>query len=367
MLNPKFSYDNQELSYKLEEIERIEFRVQRMLLMPKHEDWLRREAFIRTAYSSTMIENATITEQELERAAQVSPTAEIPKNRPDVVNYGNVLNFIDFISELEDYNITYEAIIRQIHWILMKDIHDTHIHPGNYRTVPNWIEDQGVKVYESPYHVDVPILMREFSLWLEKGEKIHPVLMAGIAHAHLIAIHPFVDGNGRTARLLATLLLQKNGYGFKKLLSLDSYYQRNRDEYLMMLQESIGKQFTPDYDLTSWLDFFAKSMIRQGQLLEQKLTDWRMKVDKIHSEWAGTGYSDRQIDGIIYAATFDHITRKDYIEIADVSPLTATRDLQRLVEGQLLKPEGKGRNRIYKYIGEIGETDERKESPERLL
>ena len=123
--------------------------------------------------------------------------AEIPKNRPDVAYYGRALEFVDFNSDFMDFNIPHEAIVRQIHWLLMSGVHDTHIQPGNYRTVPNWIEHQGIKVSESPFHVDVPILMREFSLWLGEHQGIHPVLQAGVAHGHLIAIHPFVGGNGR--------------------------------------------------------------------------------------------------------------------------------------------------------------------------
>lgn len=365
MFKPKYSKKNRELLDKIGEIERIKFRIERMLIMPKHEQWLRREAFIRTAYSSTMIENGTIPEEEMERVAQASPTAEIPKNRPDIVNYAKALDFVDFLSDFGDSDVPLEAIIRQIHWHLMSGVHDTHIQPGTYRTIPNWIEYQGVKVYESPFHVDVPILMREFSFWFGKDESIHPIIQAGIAHAHMIAIHPFVDGNGRTARLLATLLLQGSGYGFKKLLSLDSYYQRNRDEYLQALRQSIGERFTIGYNLTPWLDFFAKSIITQGQLLERKLTDWRISVDELHREFVDSGLTERQLDGLLYAANIGYITRKDYMEIANVSPLTATRDLQYLVKEEYLAPQGKGRNRRYIFI-EVEETEEEK-AQQKLL
>lgn len=367
MFTPKFSQDSPSLSYKLEEIERIKFRIERMLIMPKHEQWLRREAFIRTAYSSTMVENGTIPEQEMERIAKASPAAEIPKNRPDVAYYGRALEFVDFLSDFMDIDISHEAIVRQIHWLLMSGIHDTHIQPGTYRTVPNWIEHQGVKIYESPFHVDVPILMRDFSLWLGEHQGIHPVLQAGIAHGHMIAIHPFVDGNGRAARLLATLLLQRNGYGFRKLLSLDAYYQRNRDEYIQALGQSLGQRFSTDYDLTPWLDFFTKSILMQAGFLEQRLTDWRIQVDEIHRDWVDSGLAERQIDGLIYAVNIGHITRKDYMEIANVSPLTATRDLQHLVKEELLTPQGAGRNRRYIFIRASGRGEEREEPQQKLL
>jgi Fic family protein len=362
--NPRFSEDNEHLLWTLDEIDRVKFRIERLLIMPKHEKWLQREAFMRTAYSSTMIENRTITEEEMEKAVKPSGATQIPKERADVANYAEALSFVDFLSK-DNMEID-EAVIRQIHWLLMRGVHDTRLQPGNYRTEPNWIEDQGVKVYEPPFHVDLPIMMREFSLWLREKDSLNPVLKAGIAHAHLIAIHPFVDGNGRTARLLTTLLLQRNGYGFRNLLSLDAYYQRNRDSYLDALKKSIGERFTPDYDFTPWLEFFTMSILLQAGSLEEKLTDWRMWADEVHKSWAPKGLSDRQIDGLIYATNVGSIARRDYMEIADVSPLTATRDLLYLTQKGFLIPKGAGRNRRY-YSVLTKEKSGEKEQPQTKL
>jgi Fic family protein len=368
MFKPNFSESNDKLLWTIDEIDRVKFRIERLLIMPKHEQWLQREAFMRTAYSSTMIENPSITEDEMEKAAKPAGAGQIPKERIDIANYVAALSFVDFVSK--DEMMIDEVVIRQIHWLLMKGIHDTRLQPGNYRSEPNWIEDQGVRVYEPPFHVDVPIIMREFSLWLRENVSLNPVLKAGIAHAHLIAIHPFVDGNGRTARLLATLLLQRNGYGFRNLLSLDAYYQRNRDSYLNALKRSIGERFTANYDSTPWLDFFTMSILMQAGSLETKLTDWRIWADKIHQNWAPSGLSDREIDGLIYAANVGSIARRDYMEIADVSPLTATRDLSYLAQMGLVIPRGAGRNRRYYPVmtkGEPGEAKEGQEQPQNKL
>ena len=351
MFTPKFSWPF-ELKYNLEEIDRLRYRIERTLIMPKHEEWLRREAFIRTAYSSTMVENQTITEEEAENAAKPYPGYDLPTERPDVKNYARALAFVDFLSDmpLTDIPVFNESTIMQIHWQLMHGIHESHIIPGKFRTSPNWIEDQGVRVYEPPMHIDVPIFMREFSEWLSAEQDFSTVIKAGIAHLHLVAIHPFVDGNGRTARLLALLLLQCSNYGFRKLMSIDTYYQRNRTEYIDALRRSLGKQFHPDYDSTEWLMFFTKSIILQAGLLESRLTDWRIQVDKIHRQWVSTGLSERQIDGLIYTSRMGFITRKYYAEIANVSPLTASRDLAILAGRGFLKPEGKGRNLRYRLI-----------------
>ncbi|MBI4298842.1 MAG: Fic family protein [Chloroflexi bacterium] len=328
-------------SFELEQLELIRFRVDRFLLMPKHEAWLRREAFVRQAYSSTMIENATIREEELTKAE-----SDLTVDRPDVKNYARALEFVDFLSNLNGL-ILDELIVRQIHWSLMSGVHDTYYLPGNYRKDTNWVEDAGIKVYQPPHQFDVPILMREFIMELRK-EGLHPVLKAGVAHLHLVAIHPFVDGNGRAARLLATLLLQNSGWGFRNILSLDNYYQRNRNEYIGGLSSTLGSKFSQDYDATPWLEFFCRSVLLGAQLLEGRLTEWQMMVDKIHKDMRPSGLLDRQIDGFIYAARRGEITRRDYVEVAGVSPLTATRDLALLVKQGYLKAEGLGRNRAYK-------------------
>jgi Fic family protein len=147
---------------------------------------------------------------------------------------------------------------------------------------------------------------------------------------------------------LATLILQGNGWGFRNLLSLDSYYQRNRDQYIKALVSTLGTEFPQEYDATPWLDFFCSAVLVVARRLESHLTDWQMLVDQLHQELRPSGLLDRQIDGLLYASRKGAIARRDYVEIAAVSPLTATRDLTMLVERGYLVPEGSGRSRIYR-------------------
>jgi len=346
MFEPKYSGDDSGVNFDLKEIERIRFRIENIVIMPKYERWIERETFIRTAYSSTMVEDGTISEQEMEQVAKQAPVMNLPGTRTDVANYGRALEFIDFVINDSQIAIN-ESVIRQIHWNLMRGIKDEYYKPGQYRTEPNWIEHQGVKVYDPPFHVNIPLLMSEFSEWIQKEDEISPILKAGIAHIHLVAIHPFIDGNGRTARLLATLLIRKYGYGFRKLLSIDNYYQRNRDSYIQSLCDSLGSKYTDNYDCTPWLKFFALSLDVQIAALEAKLTDWRIFIDKAHAQWKPFGLSERQVDGLMYAIKVGYITRKEYIEIANVSQLTATRDLLDMAARGHLVPKGYGRNRVY--------------------
>ena len=329
----------------LDELERIRFRIDRFLLMPRHEDWLRREAFVRQAYTSTMIETATVTEQDRERAESDLTIDE----SSEAANYARAREFVDFLSENEELEMD-QFVIRQINWQLMRGIIEPTYRIGEYRRETNWVQEAGVRVYEPPHAMDVPVLMADFAYAIRNSD-LHPILRAGVAHIHLVAIHPFVDGNGRTGRLLATLILQNSGWGFRNLLSLDHYYYRNRDDYVSALAETLGPKFPDEYEADPWLDFFCDSIVAEARRLEIRLTEWRMVVDEIQQELQPIGLSERQIDGLLYATRTGSIARRHYIEITGVSAVTATRDLKDLAARGLLEARGATRNRVY-YLHE---------------
>lgn len=102
--------------------------------------------------------------------------------------------------------------------------------PGEYRRIQNYVVNAktGAEVYTPPPVHDVPILMSELTGWMNMEHETHPVLISGIVQFQLVHIHPFLDGNGRTSRLLSTLSLYRAGYDFKRLFIISEYYDRNR-------------------------------------------------------------------------------------------------------------------------------------------
>ena len=118
--------------------------------------------------------------------------------------------------------------------------------PGAYRRGQNTVGN-----FSPPEQVYVPALMHSFALWLRESDDIHPILKAGIAHVHLVAIHPFWDGNGRTARGLATLILQRSDFGFQKLLSLEASLFGIQNLYFAVIDQTLGKAFSKGYDATA--------------------------------------------------------------------------------------------------------------------
>ena len=193
--------------------------------------------------------------------------------------------------------------------------------------------------------------MRSFALWLrQENEELHPVIKAGLAHLHMVAIHPFWDGNGRTARGLETLLLQRSTFGFKKLLSLESTLLDLKDQYFSVIRQTLGTAFSTEYDATPWLEFSTMIVNMCADRLLEETTDWHRMMQRVHDMWATKGWPQRYADAYAFAFQSGQLTRSDYVEITGVSLATASRDLAALVDAGVLMAEGKTRARFYRPV-----------------
>lgn len=341
IFRPEYIISPRIVSY-LDSIERQIWLVDNMLLMPKHESWIRREVSVRRAAATTQIEGATLDAAQVSKLSHRGPGGNYTEDEQANINALDAYEFVDYLSDQPEIPID-ELVIRELNRKFMRGSPET-LTPGVYRkgqnTVGNFIPpDQG----------DLPGLMRSFALWLRQGdEAIHPVIRAGISHIHLVALHPFWDGNGRTARGLATLILQRSRFGFRKLLSLESYLSNALDHYFTAIERTLGAGFASGYDVTPWLEFFSLSLNAEVQTLMDRMTDWHRMMEDIHKAAANGGWTERQADGWAFATNTGQITRSDYMDITGVSPATASRDLAMLVEAGVLIPEGKTRSRIYR-------------------
>ena len=98
------------------------------------------------------------------------------------------------------------------------------------------------------------IMMNEPVKYLNSEAETHPVLVSGIAQFQLVHIHPFLDGNGRTSRLLSTLCLYRAGYDFKRLFTISEYYDRDRPAFYWAIQ----RVRESGMDMTGWLEYFTE-------------------------------------------------------------------------------------------------------------
>ena len=325
----------------LESIDRNRWLIDNILLMPKHEAWLHREVRVSRAAGTTRIEGAELDEGAVSRLARQPPTGGGNEDERENVNALQAYEFIDFLSDQADIPID-ELVIRQLNRYYIANA-AAPLTPGAYRKGRNTVGN-----FTPPDQGDVPGFMRSFALWLRDDQDgLHPVIKAGISHIHLVAIHPFWDGNGRTARGLETLILQRSPFGFRKLLSLESFLLDLKDDYFASIQRSLGTTFTESYDSTPWLEFSTMVLKICSDDLVVMTADWQRMMQHAHNMWAAKGWPQRHADAYAFAIQTGQITRSDYIEITGVSAATASRDLGALVDAGVFAAEGKTRARTY--------------------
>lgn len=294
------------------------------------EDWLRRmsqHALLLEAHHTTHIEGTRLTIEESTRLWAGKRVAEAsPDDARELLNYREAFSLVsDYIASGEPVT---EGVIRQIHQRLVEGVRGGEGGPGVYRSVQSVVANSatGKIVHTPPGPLDVPPLMRELVDWLRSEVAVHPVLVAGIAQFQLVHIPPFLDGNGRTSRLLSTLLLYRAGYDFKRLFTLSEFYDRDRGRFYTAIQEVRERGM----DLTGWLEFFVDGLATQ-------LGEVRARgAIAIQSDVAARqlGLSARQ------AVALDHALAHGSLVLAELErllPEANRRTLQRDLKGMVQK------------------------------
>jgi Fic family protein len=260
---PKYNY-SEAIVKALMEIEGAKAVIDHVTLPPAIENELRHRTRVRSSHFSTFIEGNRLT---LNEAAEVlEGQAAGPQNRErdvlEVRNYWNALLKVEKWAASKT-PLT-EKSIRQLHAILEKD---KRAKPTPYRDGQNMIRDSITRdiVYMPPEAVDVPTLMAEMIVWINKSEieSIPVPIIAALVHCQLVTIHPFWDGNGRTARLLATFILHRGGYGINGFFSLEEHHARNLTGYYDSLMVHPNHNYymgRAEASLNKWLEYFLKTL-----------------------------------------------------------------------------------------------------------
>ena len=256
MFAPNFRYTNRIVN-NLIEITSAREIILNSYLVPKWEVSLRRDALIKAAHASTAIEGNPLTLEEVSQLAEGREVMASRKAKQEVLNYLNVLERIE--KYRNGGNVTEKSIL-WMHKDITKETLDSFEHEGNYREIQVYVGNRitGEVTFMPPPPQDVPVLMGALIEWLNSDDScnLSPVLVAGMSHYEFVRIHPFVDGNGRTARALATPILHLREFDIKKFFVLDDYYDSDRMVYYNAL-----KSVDPEtHDLTDWLEYFTEGV-----------------------------------------------------------------------------------------------------------
>jgi Fic family protein len=296
-----------------------------------------RQALLLEAHHTTHIEGTQLT---LEESARLWAGEQVPTASHDDAR--ELLNYRDAFSLVSDYlesgePIT-EGLIREIHKRLVEGVRGGEGGPGTYRRVQNYVVNSATRevMYTPPPPEDVPPLMRDLVAWLRADTDVHPVLVAGIVQDQLVHIHPFLDGNGRTSRLLSTLCLYRAGYDFKRLFTLSQFYDRNRPAFYRAIR-SVAER---DMDMTGWLEFFVGGLATQ---LGEIVTSGK-RVMLSHVVAGRYSLNERQTS-IVQLLLEQPEVRIEDVEgrLPKANRRTLQRDLQDLVKRRIVKSSGSAR------------------------
>jgi len=185
--------------------------------------------------------------------------------------------------------------------------------------------------------------MRELVDWLNDRKNISPVIVAGIAQYQFVHIHPFLDGNGRTARLLSTLILYKTGYDFKRLFTISVYYDKDRPAYYQAIQSVRNNKM----DMTNWIEYFIEGLkiqMKEIQLKGEKI----MSADALIKNLQAYNLNARQEKIMRFLVLNKRIDNLKCQKLCNSIKRTATRDLTLLVDKGLIERIGEKKGTYYK-------------------
>ncbi len=355
MFYPKFTISPKILA-SIGQIEASRAVINRAPLVPSYEKSFQEDAMLRTVHFGTRIEG---NELSLSQAAQVMAGQDILAGRRDVqevINYRNVVNFIEELidkKKKDKKEITYqEKDLREIHRLVTKRILSEE-RSGKYRKTQVVVRSlSGGIVFRAPPAVEVPYLVRSFFKFLNsrEGRQLHSVLRAGIAHYILVAIHPFVEGNGRSTRAFANLILFTEDYDIRKLFSLEEFFDKNLSDYYAFLKKTSDQDKDLEKrDLTEWLEFFSHALAAELSRVKEEIE--RLSVDgRLRRRLGGRqiSLSARQV------RLMEHVNSNGGITMAAarsllpmVSEDTILRELQDLRDKKVIRKVGKTKGAKY--------------------
>lgn len=292
-----------------------------------------------TVHASTAIEGNTLTEKQVKDVLNGKKIHAEDQDIKEIINYKNALEYIERLTrEEKDLTIT-QKLIKEINTLILKKIKDDIA--GKYRTGQVIVGD-----YLPPEHFKVPSLMQEFVAWLKNPQppNLSPILYTGIAHYQFVAIHPLGDGNGRTTRILTTLMLIQNGYDMTSFFALESFYNRNRKAYYEALNSTDKYRIEGQPNLTHWLEYYVNGMLIEAERARSRIEEL---VEKSKKPSNNAWLSETQIKLLQLTAEKGSAKTGDFLPISGLSQKGTYKALQKLVQLGLVNKTGKNKGSQY--------------------
>lgn len=340
MYTPQFTITNKILK-NIGIIEACKEVIEHAPLLPYYEKQFRQDALVRTVHYGTHIEGNELNLHQAEKVLAGEEVVGRDRDIVEVINYRKVMGYID---EYKISNIKYqidEELVKKLHKLTVKNILSEE-KCGEYRQTQVVVKNSrtGDISFTPPQAIAVPFQIKDLLAFINslESQDMHAILKSGIVHYEFVRIHPFLDGNGRVARALSTLILFLEGYDIRKFFSLEEYFDKSAQDYYEALQ-SVEKQ---NGDLTFWLEYFTQGLAIELNKIKEKVE--KISIDgKLRKKLGGKPLllSDRQLKIIEYIQQTGHLQNQGFKQLFPmVSEDTILNELKVLLKAGIVKKQG---------------------------
>ena len=254
---------NNDILKKISSIDENRFSLSTIELPPMTTNRLCKNSKKKSSYASNKIEGNPLTEKQADEVIERDEHKHFLRPEQEIRNYFLALNLLE--DKLKRKECFSKEMILEVQAMVEKGASNEKIGlrgpmpPGVLFAV--YDSASGTPDYIPPEYIDIPKLLDELVDYVNATDD-HPLIIAAVVHYQLVTIHPFEDGNGRTARLLSGYILDFYGYGFKGIGSLEEYFAYDPDEYYASLQMGLpvlyysGRNNPPHPEI--WINYFLR-------------------------------------------------------------------------------------------------------------
>jgi len=293
-----------------------------------------------SSFASTSIEGNPLPLTEVKKILKLKP-AHMRDSEKEVLNYNQALQNLNSKLDKKEVNLSLKLILDIQKQVTNKLLPSFQV--GHLREKPVVVNDPRTNqvVYMPPEVNEVKPLMEELVEFINYNQNlIDPLILAGIFHKQMVIIHPFVDGNGRTTRLVTKVLLAAMGLNTFNLFSFENYYNQNVTKYFQTVGE-FGNYYelVKKIDFTNWLEYFTEGIIDELLRVEKLLPKIAMSPE--------TQLKPHHLKMIEYVREIGFISDQKYAKLVNRAKATRTQDFKKLQELGLIERKGKGRATYY--------------------
>jgi len=294
-----------------------------------------------SSYASTSIEGNPLPLTDVKRLLKTNKE-NVRDTEREVLNYNEALQSLYAEVRSGKFQLNVKTL-EQVQGQVVDGLMDNPSHCGALRKAPVIIRNPrkiDEIVFIPPDSKDVRKLTSDLLKFIKDNiGKIDPFILAGIFHRQCVIIHPFIDGNGRTTRLLTTAILGEAGLELFEIFSFENYYNRNITRYFKAVGlEGDYYDLAEDIDFSDWLEFFTDGILDELRHVRKALPE-KSKVKprlELHH---------RKI--LDYVEEHGSITQREYGSISSRSLASRKLDFNKLIKLDLIKAKGTGRGTYY--------------------